>query len=612
MNQRLPSNKPVPVRLKRSFSETLSDMRKTVRAVRPLLWRALKSGQLFRPACKLLPPNPDILCEYDVKIPMKEGFSLTANVFRSKSSAASGEKVPVIMCAHPYDNHLIPALGKTPMNGPPQQYRLIPQHGTPAFSTLTSWESPDPNFWVPAGYAVVNLNLPGFANSEGAPSIFSSDQGKCYYEAIEWIAKRPWCTGAIGLNGVSFLAISQYHVAACQAYGGAPPSLKCISPWEGFVDVYREFLCAGGIEDEGFLPFWWLTEVKHTVNGGPEKLIEQEGLQIPDILKIHPFFDAFWESKRPKIEDIDVPLLVCGSFSDHGLHTMGSCSVFTQARSKHKWLYTHRTGKWDAYYSDEVQQLTKAFFDHFVKGEDNGFTERAPVRLEVRKDIDTIYEIRDEYEWPLARTLYTPLYLDHAQGTLSAEPIESAKERSYSSKKGRAVYTWRFDEETEISGYIKLKLWVEVRPLSPKSQQPEDMAIFAAIKKLDKTGKELPFFGSVGNHNDSITRGSLRVSRRELDLEKSTAWQPILKGTTHQPLRSGEIVPVEIGLYPSSTFFEAGESLQLLLSSDEIIPSPPYVKNVSFNQGIHVFHSGGDYDAYVMLPSIPKPDASAH
>jgi predicted acyl esterase len=41
----------------------------------------------------------------------------------------------------------------------------------------------------------------------------SDDQGAAFYDAIEWIAARPWASGRVGLNGVSFLAISQYHVA---------------------------------------------------------------------------------------------------------------------------------------------------------------------------------------------------------------------------------------------------------------------------------------------------------------------------------------------------------------------------------------------------------------
>jgi putative CocE/NonD family hydrolase len=232
------------------MKEILENLKGTVQALAPILGNALTSGQLFNPQCELTEPDPDVLCEYDVEISMSEGFSLTANIYRSKKAASNNEKLPVVMCAHPYDNHLTPALKKTPLNGPPQQYRLIPQPGkTPKFSKLTSWESPDPNFWVPAGYAVVNMNLPGYANSGGPPSAFTEHQGKCYYEAIEWIAKQPWCSGKVGLNGVSFLAISQFHVAACQVYGGPPPSLKCISPWEGLTDPYRDIFGYGGVHE---------------------------------------------------------------------------------------------------------------------------------------------------------------------------------------------------------------------------------------------------------------------------------------------------------------------------------------------------------------------------
>ena len=98
----------------------------TLQAVGPILWNAIRSGQLFRPQCVLTEPDPDILCEYDIKIPMSEGFSVTANIYRSQAAAEKGEKLPVVMCAHPYDNHLTPVLKKTPLGGQPHQYRMLP------------------------------------------------------------------------------------------------------------------------------------------------------------------------------------------------------------------------------------------------------------------------------------------------------------------------------------------------------------------------------------------------------------------------------------------------------------------------------------------------------
>ena len=592
--------------MKKEFTNII----RTFEAVGPVLGNALKSGQFFNPQCELTEPDPDILCEYDVKIPMSEGFFVTANIFRSEKAAAKGEKVPVVMCAHPYDNHLTPALKKTPLGGAPQQYRLIPQAGgKPVFSKLTSWESPDPNFWIPAGYAVVNMNLPGYTNSEGPPSAFSEHQAKCYYEAIEWIAKQSWCTGKVGLNGVSFLAITQWHVAACQAYGGPPPSLCCISPWEGLSDVYRDIFCFGGVPEIGFLTFWWNTEVKPVLNGTEEDFVKSEGSIPLDYLKNHPFYDDYWKAKAAKLEEITVPMLICASFSDHGLHTMGSFRGFEKAKSQHKWVYTHRSGKWVAYYSPEVQKMTKDFMDCFLKEDtSSGFLDTPPVRLEVRSSRDEIHAVRYEDDWPIARTQYTKLYLNEQPQSLSLEEPGKEMEAVHSAKKGKAVFNFKFTEDTELSGYMMLRLWVEARPRQAGGISPDDMAMFLAVNKLDQDGVSVHFNGSVGNKKDMVTRGFCKVSRRELDPAESTDWHPVLKGTSERKLQAGEIVPVDIELYPSSTFFSIGETLQLIIASSEIIPSPPYKKSVDCNNGKHVLHFGGKYDSYLLVPKMPSSE----
>ena len=580
------------------------DLLNTVRALAPIAMNAIKSGRLFRPQCELTEPDPDILCEYDVPIPMSEGFFVTANVYRSQQAAKQGEPVPAVMCAHPYDNHLTPALGKTPFGGAPQQYRLIAQAGKPKFSKLTSWESPDPNFWIPAGYAVVNMNLPGYANSDGHPTVFSEHQGKCYYEAIEWVAKQPWCTGKVGLNGVSFLAITQYHVAACQAYGGPPPSLGCISPWEGLSDPYHDILTRSGLAEIGFPAFWWSTEVKPAINGTEDDFVKSEGSIPTDFVKNHPFYNDFWKTKAAKLEEITIPMLVCGSFSDHGLHTMGSFRAFMKARSQHKWIYTHRTGKWDAYYSPEVQELTRNFMDCFLKGDtSSGFLETPPIRLEVRSSREQIHAVRYEQEWPIARTDYRKLYLSEPQ-SLSLAIASISQELTYSATTGKLAFQHTFAEDTELTGYMKLRLWMEARPNTNDTEPPDDIGIYVAINKLDRSKRPVPFYGSVGNPRDMVTRGWGRASRRELDPIESTDWNPILKADREEKLQPGQIVPLNIALYPSSTFFAAGETLQLIVSSREIIPSPPYFNDVAFNRGIHIIHYGGDFDSHLLIPEV--------
>lgn len=581
----------------------MSDTSKEIRAIIPILWNAIKSGQLFNPACELTAPNPDIICEYEVKIPMSEGFDLTANIFKSKHWKKRGFKVPVIMCAHPYDNSILPILKKTPLGGVPQQYRMIPQVGKPRFSALTSWESPDPNFWVSNDYALVNLNLPGYGSSEGHATVMSDHQAKCFYEAIEWIAKQEWCTGRVGLNGVSFLAISQFHVASSRYYKGAPPSLKCICPWEGLTDMYKDQAIQGGISDVGFAHFWWATEVKPALHGTKEEFVKVNEGTPAGFIEKHPFYDDFWKEKAPDLENITIPMLVCASFSDQGLHTEGSFRAFMKARSEHKWVYTHRTGKWDSFYSPEVQQLTLQFMDCFLKDKpDNGFLNHAPVRLEVRSDRDTVHQVREESEWPLKNTEYKRLYLSE-NNRLTSIADKEKRIHQYPAKNGRLKFSYKFKKDTELTGYMKLRLWVEAQSLS-NTDQPDDMAIFVAINKLDKNNKSVYFYGSVGNKKDMVSRGFCRVSRRELDIDESTEWHPVLSGTSEKPLSKGEIVPIDIAIYPSSTFFFAGESLELIISGKEIISSPSYSKKPTYNKGIHIIHTGGDFDSYLLIPEI--------
>lgn len=254
--------------------------------------------------------------------------------------------------------------------------------------------------------------------------------------------------------------------------------------------------------------------------------------------------------------------------------------------------------------------MTKDFMDCFLKDDtSSGFLDTPPVRLEVRSSRDEIHEVRYENEWPIARTQYTRLYLGGQPQSLSAQQPEKPMEVVYPAKNGKALFNFKFTEETELSGYMKLRVWVETRPGKAGDISPVDMAMFVAVNKLDRDGNTVRFNGSVGNKRDMVTRGDCRVSRRELDPVESTEWHPVQKGTSEQKLKAGEIVPVDIELYPSSTFFSMGEVLQLIVASDEIIPSVPYRKDESCNHGKHILHFGGEHDSYLLIPKVQPTTA---
>ncbi|MEO0989868.1 MAG: CocE/NonD family hydrolase, partial [Pseudomonadota bacterium] len=443
-------------------------------------------------------------------------------------------------------------------------------------------------------------NLTGYSNSVGQAEIMSYQQGEDYYAAIKWVAAQDWCDGNVGLSGVSYLAISQYHAAVAASADGDASPLKCISPWEGVSDLYRDLACRGGVEDSTFLNFWWHTEVKEPLNNTAEELAAREGALPPDLLKIHPLYNDYWAGKAVDFSKVTTPMLVCASFSDHELHTPGSMRAFEESAGARKWLYTHRTGKWVSFYSDEVKALLKDFMDHHLKGVSNRFDALAPVRLEVRSSRDKVHNVRYESNWPLAGTEFRKLFLSGDQ--LALEQSETEAEVSYDMS-GSAAFDFTFSEDTELSGPMALRLWVEVR--ADGGTVPDDMILCCFLDKRDRQGRPVQFNGSVGIEDDMVTRGYIRVSRRALDLERSTDWCPVARGDTVEKLAPGDIVSVDIALCPSSTFFAAGEGLRLIVSPTEIVHAPIFGKDTSLNAGRHVVYFGGRFDSHILLPVIP-------
>ena len=120
----------------------------------------------------------------------------------------------------------------------------------------------------------------------------------------------------------------------------------------------------------------------------------------------------------------------------------------------------------------------------------------------------------------------------------------------------------------------------------------------------------LPFVFHSICENGSVALGWLRASHRELDQARSTPEQPIHPHTRELPLNSGEPVPVEIEIWPSSALFHKGERLRVLVKGQDIytdIPQGPAVFRHEDlrNHGTHILRTGGRFDAHLLIPVIP-------
>ncbi len=530
------------------------------------------------PQSPQLQPIPGIVFEQNVSVQMCDGMYLMLNVFRPERAG----RFPVILSMSPYGKDNLPA-----------QYGWgNVDTGMVSTSDYAAFEAPDPAFWVPNGYVVIHGNVRGMWNSEGTSQWLSLQDAQDYYELIEWAAQQAWSDGQVGLCGVSYLAMSQWRVAALN-----PPHLKAIIPWEGASDMYREFVLQGGIRETKFFPGFYQGRVR--ANQNPHYPL---GEDVVAMSRQHPLDDDYWATMRPDLAAITVPALIYTSWSDHGMHTRGSLEGFKQISSTHKWLYTHGRKKWEVFYSQEAKNLQKQFFDYFLKGIENGMLEVPRVRLEVRKTYDQ-YSVRQEQVWPVARTRYIKWYLDAQQHILVEQPgaqegnVTYAAEKVETSQAGRATFELRFSQDTELTGNMKLKLWMS-------SADADDMDVFVGIRKLDTAGHEVGFSGYQGEHNDLVTKGWLRVSHRELDKEKSTQIQPWMTHRRIQKVPPGEIVPVEIELLPSSTFFEAGSTLRLIIQGQELLNYRGFGHDELVNRGMHRISTGGPYDSYLLVSSV--------
>ncbi|HTV78217.1 MAG TPA: CocE/NonD family hydrolase [Steroidobacteraceae bacterium] len=518
-----------------------------------------------------------LLIERNLRVPLRDGVRIYIDLYRPDTAQAA--PLPVLLGWSPYGKHNT------------ADHLPWPAADVPAgsISPYTAFEAPDPAYWCAHGYAIVYPDPRGSWYSEGELRHGGMGEAEDCYDLVEWLGTQSWCNGHVGMTGVSYLAAIQWQVAPLR-----PPHLRAINPWEGFSDWYREFAYHGGIPETGFVPRgcanlqWSITRTEDTAAN----------------VRAHPLRDAYWRSKDCDLAAIEVPAYVVASWSDQGLHTRGTLEAYRQLASPQKWLEVHGRKKWQYYYRPESLLRQRQFFDHFLKGTGSGLKSRPKVLLEIRESAQA-GTFRAESEWPLARTVFQRLYLDAASGCLSNALPPAVFEVGYDPEApdGRAVFEYRFDAETELTGHMKLRLWVE-------AVGANDMDLFVAVEKLDAAGHRVPFIFYATGENGPVALGWLRASHRALDAARSRPEQPVHSHTAEQPLATGECVPVEIEIWASATLFRKHDSLRLVVQGRDIpeagpAGTPAARHEDTRNRGRHILRSGGAYDSHLLVPVIP-------
>ncbi|SCZ87303.1 BZ3500_MvSof-1268-A1-R1_Chr2-2g04769 [Microbotryum saponariae] len=553
------------------------------------------------------PLTSDILLQHDLPLVMRDGAKLYCDVY--KPADAKGP-IPCLVMWSPYGKRYssINMLPVTTWKCGIQSKDL---------SGWEKFEGLEPARWCPRGYAIASVDTRGAGNSDGFVQIMGQNMGEDGYDVIETLAKMDWCNGNIGMAGNSFLAISQWHIAAQQ-----PPSLKAIAPWEGCGDLFREQFARGGVFEISNMDL--INKLIIKGNNGVEDFAEMCKSKFRSDDR-EPLHSPYWADKRPDMKKIKIPAYISGSdFSS--IHTMGSIRGFWDCQGP-KWLRWAGRQEWhDLYVIKETNEELMEFFDHYLYGKENNFVKDTPkVRWALLQggDRDAIENIPIP-DFPLPDTEYREFFLAEDGKLASASP-EKASTVSYVSRgEGKSVVNFdlKFNEKTQLVGIPKAIVHMS-------TDDHDDMNVYITLKKLDKDGNQLMHMtiprerALTSSHAEIAEKdrtslllhpgslGVLRASHRHIDASKNIhpnwPWHP---HTFEEKLERGQIVKLEIGIWAMGWQYDAGESLRVEICGGHDMNheirhfTTKFPAESTLNKGVHKVHFGGEYASKVILPFV--------
>lgn len=369
---------------------------------------------------------------------------------------------------------------------------------------------------------------------------------------------------------------------------------------------------------------WYPVQVSAVQYGtgglGPEEL-ERNRADAGADLRDHPTVDGFYEERTPELEKITVPVLSATNWAHH-LHTRGGFEGYERVSSPLKWLEVHGLEHFAEFYTDYGVGLQKRFFGHFLKGEETGWDRQPPVQLNVRH-ADGSFELRDECEWPLARTEWTSLYLHTDKGALSPEHAAAGSEAEFTAHgPGLTFATEPMGGDTEVTGPASARLFI--------SSTSQDADLFLTLRVLDPDGKDVTFVSGL-DPAGVVGMGWLRASHRSLDPDRSRPYRPFHTHVDPEPLTPGEIVALDVEIWPTSFVVPAGHRVAVTIQGEDFahqgagpwpsvygvpmrghgifLHNDPHDRPAPVYHGVTTVHSGPEFPSRLLLPLVPRSGA---
>lgn len=522
----------------------------------------------------------------EVEIPTRHGL-----VVRADLSLPSGPgPFPTLFAASPYQKSL----------------RRLPVHPMFPFRETGPIE-----FYLDHGYAHIWADVPGSGRSEGTWDPVSRAEGEALYDVVEWIADQTWSTGRIGGIGQSYFSWSQWNVARTR-----PPHLTTIVPFDGGVDMYRDWCYHGGLPNLGFLSGWLSTVLLqhqaegHPVGGGGRSALLANAYG-------HPLDDEWFRTRAPfwELDQVTIPVLSVGMLCKGPLHLRGNVEGYMRvAGPKHLVLLDARSPNeaqyWFADPAFHEREILR-WYEHHLKGVDNGIMDEAPVRYRLVGS----GAAREASAWPPPGGTERDFYL----GTEAPTVVGSLNDGGLAPAAGdEGAFTWSYPHSTWEAGNTAFSHGRPDRfggvctfitaPFAAGAEFAGDamVVLYASsdqddldvVVKLHVVSGEAPGTGSVR----TVAHGWLRGSHRAVDTAMSRPLHPFHPHTSAVPLSPHDIVELEVPLTPTSFSIGAGEALMLELSNaDSPVFDGRFVHWYGLKVGSDTYHYGGRYPSRIVL-----------
>jgi hypothetical protein len=549
----------------------------------------------------------------DAKIPMRDGIRLSANIFQPKAEG----KYPVILVRSPY--------GKG------------------------NEKNSDGLFYASHGYVFISQDCRGKGASEGhwEPFANEAEDGR---DTHNWILNQTWCNGKIGTTGGSYVGFTQWMPAPDA--GDHFKAIFCLVP---LIDTYSDAAYAGGAYSLALMMGWgslvsyrpgetvpilgwggddWNKAYRILPLCEWDRVIGRKLQYLRDWVA-HPCFDEYWAKRgvRNRWQDIKVPIFAVGGWYDifakgvlEHVNAVRSTSRSLEARNHQHVLmgpWVHGISK-DGKVGDldfgkdsviNFREIQTKWFDFWLKGKDTGEYNWAPFRIFVMGR----NEWRDEQEWPLERTRYTPYYF-HSKGSANTSKGDGRLSTVRPGNESFDRFVYDPNNPVPTLGGCNLVGCPAGPRDQTKAEKRNDVLVFTSDElqtDLEVTGPVKVVLYAASSATDTDWTAKLvdvHPDGRPINLCDGIIRARYRRSSQNPTLiRPEKIYRYEIDLWVTSNVFLGGHKIRVEISSSNFPrfdrnpnTGAPFGKSAVITKATQTVYHDIKHPSHILLPVIPR------